>query len=93
LRRVAASAGGSGPPSVLVAEDDPVITTQLVRGLRLAGYETSSVATGREVLSSPAADVAACPVPIRRRGVLIVFILEGYPGLCKEADLSAFRYR
>jgi DNA-binding response OmpR family regulator len=49
--------GGDGPASVLVAEDDPAITTQLVRGLRLAGYEASSVGTGREVLSSPVVDV------------------------------------
>jgi DNA-binding response OmpR family regulator len=49
--------GGNGPVSLLVAEDDPAITTQLVRGLRLAGYETSSVATGRELLNSPSADV------------------------------------
>jgi hypothetical protein len=37
---------GDGPVTVLVVEDDPAITTQLVRGLRLAGYETSSVPTG-----------------------------------------------
>jgi DNA-binding response OmpR family regulator len=49
--------GGDGRASVLVVEDDPAITTQLVRGLRLAGYEASSVGTGREVLSSPAVDV------------------------------------
>jgi DNA-binding response OmpR family regulator len=49
--------GGDGPASVLVVEDDPAITTQLVRGLRLAGYEASSVGTGREVLSSPVVDV------------------------------------
>jgi len=48
---------GDGPVSVLVVEDDVAITTQLVRGLRLAGYETSSVATGRDALSWPAADV------------------------------------
>jgi DNA-binding response OmpR family regulator len=48
---------GDGPVSVLVVEDDAAITTQLVRGLRLAGYEASSVATGRDVLSWPAADV------------------------------------
>ncbi len=46
-----------GPASVLVVEDDLAITTQLVRGLRLAGYETSSVATGRDALSGPDADV------------------------------------
>src|SRR5215470_14971320 len=45
---------GDGPASVLVVEDDPAITTQLVRGLRLAGYEASSVATGGEALSRPA---------------------------------------
>ena len=33
-------------PRLLVVEDDPAITTQLVRGLKLAGYEASSVATG-----------------------------------------------
>jgi DNA-binding response OmpR family regulator len=49
--------GGDGPASVLVVEDDMAIATQLVRGLKLAGYETSSVATGREVLSRPASDV------------------------------------
>jgi DNA-binding response OmpR family regulator len=43
--------------NVLVIEDDEAITTQLVRGLRLAGYETSSVATGGDALSWPAADV------------------------------------
>jgi len=48
---------GDYPVSVLVIEDDEDITTQLVRGLRLAGYETSSVATGRDALSRPAADV------------------------------------
>ncbi len=48
---------GDYPVSVLVVEDDVAITTQLVRGLRLAGYETSSVATGRDALSRPAADV------------------------------------
>ncbi len=45
------------PASVLVVEDDPAITAQLVRGLTLAGYTVSSVATGREVLGRPAADV------------------------------------
>ena len=49
--------GGDGPASVLIAEDDVAITTQLVRGLKLAGYHTSSVATGQEVLSWPAVDV------------------------------------
>lgn len=48
---------GDCPVSVLVVEDDAAITTQLVRGLRLAGYETSSVATGRDALRRPAADV------------------------------------
>ena len=48
---------GDGPATVLVVEDDPAITTQLVRGLKLAGYEATSVATGGEVLSRPAADV------------------------------------
>ena len=48
---------GDCPVSVLVVEDDAAITTQLVRGLRLAGYETSSVATGRDALGWPAADV------------------------------------
>lgn len=48
---------GDCPPSVLVVEDDVAITTQLVRGLTLAGYETSSVATGHDALSRPAADV------------------------------------
>jgi DNA-binding response OmpR family regulator len=43
--------------SVLVVEDDAAITAQLVRGLSLAGYAASSVATGRDVLSWPAADV------------------------------------
>jgi DNA-binding response OmpR family regulator len=60
LMRVSAEGsgpGGDGPASVLVVEDDPAITTQLVRGLRLAGYEASSVGTGREVLGSPAVDV------------------------------------
>jgi len=46
-----------GPASVLVVEDDPAITTQLVRGLTRAGYAVSSVGTGREVLGRPAADV------------------------------------
>jgi DNA-binding response OmpR family regulator len=45
------------PVSVLVVEDDPAITTQLVRGLKLAGYQTSSVATGHDALSWPAVDV------------------------------------
>jgi DNA-binding response OmpR family regulator len=48
---------GDGPVSVLVVEDDAAITAQLVRGLSLAGYATSSVATGRDVLSWPPADV------------------------------------
>jgi DNA-binding response OmpR family regulator len=42
---------------VLIAEDDPAITTQLMRGLKLAGYAVSSVATGGEVLDHPAAEV------------------------------------
>jgi DNA-binding response OmpR family regulator len=42
---------------VLVVEDDPAITTQLVRGLARAGYAVSSVGTGREVLGRAAADV------------------------------------
>jgi len=48
---------GDCPVSVLVVEDDVAITTQLVRGLNLAGYETSSVATGGDALSWPASDV------------------------------------
>ncbi|HEV2244628.1 MAG TPA: response regulator transcription factor [Streptosporangiaceae bacterium] len=48
---------GDGPATVLVVEDDPAITTQLVRGLTLAGYEASSVATGGDALGRPAADV------------------------------------
>ncbi len=48
---------GDCPTSVLVVEDDVAITTQLVRGLQLAGYETSSVATGRDALSRPATEV------------------------------------
>src|SRR5262249_54086579 len=49
---------GDGPVTVLVVEDDPAITRQLVRGLKLSGYETSSVATGADALGRPAADVA-----------------------------------
>ncbi len=48
---------GDARVSVLVVEDDPAIMTQLVRGLRLAGYETSGVATGGDALGWPAADV------------------------------------
>jgi DNA-binding response OmpR family regulator len=43
---------------VLIVEDDPGIAGSLVRGLARAGYETSSVDTGRAALaSSPMPDV------------------------------------
>ena len=48
---------GTPPASVLIVEDDTGIATQLTRGLRAAGYETSSVADGRDVPGWPAADV------------------------------------
>jgi len=49
--------GDDCPASILIVEDDTSIATQLVRGLRMAGYETSSVATGRDMLNWPATDV------------------------------------
>jgi DNA-binding response OmpR family regulator len=51
--------GGARPPSILIVEDDPGIAAQLARGLRMAGYEVSSAATGGEVLglNRPATDV------------------------------------
>jgi DNA-binding response OmpR family regulator len=42
---------------VLIVEDDQAISTQLVRGLTLAGYLTSAVSTGREALRAEPADV------------------------------------
>ena len=42
---------------VLVVEDDPGISTQLVRGLTRAGYETGSVDTGLAALDWPVPDV------------------------------------
>jgi DNA-binding response OmpR family regulator len=42
---------------VLVVEDDPGISTQLVRGLTRAGYETGSVSTGMAALDWPVPDV------------------------------------
>src|ERR1700734_1536053 len=42
---------------VLVVEDDPGISTQLVRGLTRAGYETGSAGTGKEALAAPTPDV------------------------------------
>jgi DNA-binding response OmpR family regulator len=42
---------------VLVVEDDQAISTQLVRGLALAGYVTTAVSTGREALRAEPADV------------------------------------
>ncbi len=45
------------PARVLIVEDDQAILAQLVRGLTLAGYVTSAVATGREALSAAPADV------------------------------------
>jgi DNA-binding response OmpR family regulator len=42
---------------VLVVEDDPGISTQLVRGLTRAGYETGSVTTGMAALDWPVPDV------------------------------------
>lgn len=52
-----ACSGEARPVSVLIVEDDPGIAAQLARGLRMAGYETFGVATGRDVLSGPATDV------------------------------------
>jgi DNA-binding response OmpR family regulator len=49
--------GDDCPASVLIVEDDAGIATQLARGLQIAGYETSSVATGRDILNWPATDV------------------------------------
>ncbi|HUZ23911.1 MAG TPA: response regulator transcription factor [Streptosporangiaceae bacterium] len=49
--------GDDCPARILIVEDDTSIATQLVRGLRMAGYETSSVATGRDMLNWPATDV------------------------------------
>src|SRR5258708_28478700 len=43
--------------SVLVAEDDPGIATQLVRGLERAGYSADSVAMGAEALRRPTSHV------------------------------------
>jgi DNA-binding response OmpR family regulator len=37
-------------------EDDPGIAAQLVRGLGKAGYDTASVATGRDALGTPPPD-------------------------------------
>jgi DNA-binding response OmpR family regulator len=42
---------------VLVVEDDPGISTPLVRGLTRAGYETGSVTTGQAALDWPVPDV------------------------------------
>jgi len=42
---------------VLIVEDDTGIATQLVRGLQIAGYKTSRVATGHDLLNWPATDV------------------------------------
>jgi DNA-binding response OmpR family regulator len=49
--------GDTCPVSVLVIEDDPGIATQLVRVLGKAGYQATIVATGRDGLRQPAADV------------------------------------
>jgi DNA-binding response OmpR family regulator len=49
--------GDDCPASVLIVEDDTGIATQLARGLQIAGYETSRVATGRDILNWPATDV------------------------------------
>jgi DNA-binding response OmpR family regulator len=67
LRCTSDSASGGLLPSVeavsarlgrvLVVEDDPGISTQLVRGLTRAGYETGSVSTGMAALDWPVPDV------------------------------------
>lgn len=43
--------------TALVVEDDQAISTQLVRGLTLAGFATTAVATGRAALDAPPVDV------------------------------------
>lgn len=45
------------PITVLIVEDDPAISAQLVRGLALAGYATTAVSTGQAALSAKPADV------------------------------------
>ena len=42
---------------VLVVEDDNAISTQLVRGLTLAGYVTTAVSTGQAALLAEPADI------------------------------------
>jgi len=42
---------------VLIVEDDPGISTQLVRGLTRAGYEAGSVSTGMAALDWPVPDL------------------------------------
>lgn len=49
--------GDDCPATVLIVEDDAGIATQLSRGLRIAGYEISSVTTGRDMPRWPATDV------------------------------------
>jgi len=46
-----------GHYTALVVEDDQAIATQLVRGLALAGYSTTAVASGRAALEALPADV------------------------------------
>lgn len=43
--------------TVLIVEDDPAISAQLLRGLTLAGYAPTAVSTGRAALTAPPADV------------------------------------
>ena len=54
---IVVTARGEESDRVLVVEDDPGISTPLVRGLTRAGYETGSVTTGQAALDWPVPDV------------------------------------
>jgi PAS domain S-box-containing protein len=51
------AAPNAGPRSILVAEDDPLVLTVAVEGLRYAGYEVHSAASAAEALTILKRDV------------------------------------
>jgi DNA-binding response OmpR family regulator len=57
LRGPESARSQDAPITVLIVEDDPAISAQLVRGLTLAGYAATAVCTGQAALSAKPADV------------------------------------